>query len=87
MRGLGDEVGGILLYGFQDDFHVFELLGAGDDDGLIEMIILPFGKDKTNIFGFVGRDTFAVNKDAGVEAKFVAVENHCSVGHFVNAVF
>ena len=87
VSGALGKLGRVLLDGLKDDLHVFELLGAGDDDGFVKMIIIPFGEDEADVLGFVSGDAFSIDKDAGVEAVFVAVKDDGAVRIFVNAFF
>ena len=63
------------------------MLAAGDDYRFVKMVILPFGEDKADIFGLVGRDTLFINKNTGVQAVFFAVEDYRAVADFVDTLF
>ena len=76
-----------LFNGFKNDFHVVELFTAGNHDGFIKMVVLPFSKDKTNVFSFVGRDAFFVNENTSVKTKFFAVKDSGAVASFIDAFF
>ncbi|MBQ3294082.1 hypothetical protein IJG96_03085 [Candidatus Saccharibacteria bacterium] len=59
------------------------MLASGDDDGFVEVVVAVLGENKADVFGFVGGDALLVDKDAGVEAVFVAVEDDGAIGIFV----
>ena len=84
VQGLGDEVGSVLLDGLEDDFHVVDDVVTGDDDGFVEVIIVVFGKEEADVFGFVSGETFAVDEDASVEAVIFAAEDESAVGLWVD---
>lgn len=87
MEGFGGEVGAELFDGFEQNFHIFGDIVAGDDDGLVKFVIVPFGEGKAEIFGFVGGEALGIDEYTGVEAVFFAIENDGTVGFFVDAVF
>jgi len=74
-----------LLDGLKDDFHVFDDVVAGDDDGFIEFIVVPFGEDEADVFGFVGGEAVFVDEDAGVEAVGFATEDDGAFAFFVDS--
>ena len=84
VEGLGDKVGGVLFDGFQDDFHVVDDVVTGDDDGFVKVVIVVFGEEEADVFGFVGGETFAVDEDASVEAVGFAFEDESAGGFCVN---
>lgn len=84
MGGFFDEIGGVLLDGFKDDFHVVDDIVSGDDDGFIEVIIFVFLEEKADIFSFVSWETSFVHEDASVKAVAFAFEDEGAVGFFVN---
>ena len=70
--------------GFEDDFHVVDDVVAGDDDGFVEVVVGIFLEEETDVFGFVSREAFAVDENAGVEVVRFAFEDEGAVGLFVD---
>ena len=84
VEGFSDEFGSVLFDGFEDDFHIVDDVVAGDDDGFIEVIIVVFSEEETDVFSFVSGETIAVDEDASVETVRFALENEGAVGYLVN---
>ena len=48
------------------------------------MVVVIFGEEKADIFGFVGREAFLIDEDAGVEAVWFAFEDEGAVGLLID---